>query len=67
MNLEEHVKEGERLLARTWKAIGLSGLAAIAFGVVILIWPDIGLTTLIALFGAFALVVGLSRPSGCGS
>jgi nucleotide-binding universal stress UspA family protein len=34
MSLEEHAKEGEGLLARTWKAIGLSGLAAIVFGVV---------------------------------
>jgi uncharacterized membrane protein HdeD (DUF308 family) len=64
MSLEEHVKEGEGLLARTWKAIGFSGLAAIVFGVVILIWPGIGLTTLIALFGAFALVVGLTLGLG---
>lgn len=64
MSLEEHVQEGERLLARTWKVIGLAGLAAIAFGVLILLWPGIGLSTLIALFGAFALVAGLTLAFG---
>jgi uncharacterized membrane protein HdeD (DUF308 family) len=38
----------------------LRGAVAIAFAVVIVIWPNIGLTALIALFGAFALVSGLA-------
>jgi uncharacterized membrane protein HdeD (DUF308 family) len=58
--LAAQLKEGERLLAHIWKAMALRGAAAIAFAVVILVWPNIGLTTLIALFGAFALVSGLA-------
>jgi uncharacterized membrane protein HdeD (DUF308 family) len=64
MNLEAHLQEGEREVARTWKRIALRGIAAIAFAVVILIWPSIGLSTLIALFGAFALVSGVPTIAG---
>lgn len=59
MNLETHVQEGEKALAHIWKLTALRGAVAIAFAVVILVWPGIGLTALIALFGAFALVSGL--------
>jgi uncharacterized membrane protein HdeD (DUF308 family) len=58
MNLETHLKEGERALANSWKMTALRGALAIAFAVVILIWPSIGLSTLIALFGAYPLVSG---------
>lgn len=64
MNLETHLQEGERELARIWKATALRGALAIAFAFVILIWPDIGLTALIALFGAFALVSGVASIVG---
>lgn len=47
-----------------WKATVLRGAVAIAFSVVILVWPKIGLTTLIALLGAFALVSGLATIAG---
>ena len=60
MNLDTQLKEGERTLARIWKVTVLRGALAIAFAVVILIWPDIGLTALVALFGAFALVSGIA-------
>ena len=60
MNLETHLKEGELALARIWKVTALRGATAIAFAVVILVWPSVGLSTLIALFGAFALVSGAS-------
>jgi uncharacterized membrane protein HdeD (DUF308 family) len=60
MNLERHIEEGERRFASTWKNIALSGVLAVAFGVVALAWPNIGLSALIALFGAFALVIGLT-------
>jgi uncharacterized membrane protein HdeD (DUF308 family) len=43
---------------------GAPGHLGIAFAVVILIWPSIGLSTLIALFGAFALVSGVSTIVG---
>jgi len=58
MSLEGHLQEGERALAHSWKVTALRGALAIAFAVVILIWPSIGLSTLIALFGVYALVSG---------
>jgi len=64
MYLETQLKEGERSLARIWKVAALRGVFAIAFAVVILIWPSIGLTALIALFGAFALVSGVGTIAG---
>jgi len=64
MNLEARLKDGERALAPIWRVTALRGALAIAFAVVILIWPNIGLTALIALFGAFALVSGLATIVG---
>jgi uncharacterized membrane protein HdeD (DUF308 family) len=68
MKLEEHIesqlKEGERKLARIWTTLGLSGLLGIAFGVVAIIWPGIGLTTLIAVFAGFSLAIGLTTIVG---
>jgi uncharacterized membrane protein HdeD (DUF308 family) len=64
MNMEANLKEGERALAHIWKATALRGALAIAFAVVILIWPNIGLSALIALFGAFALLSGLTTIVG---
>ena len=60
MNLDEHLHEGERRLAHIWKAMALRGVVAIAFAAVVLVWPGIGLATLIALVGAFALVTGFA-------
>ena len=40
-------------------ALGLSGVLAIAVGVVILLWPGISLYALTILFGAYALAAGL--------
>jgi uncharacterized membrane protein HdeD (DUF308 family) len=64
MNLEEQLRDGERTLARIWKVTALRGVLAIAFAVVILVWPSIGLSVLIALFGAFALVSGVATVAG---
>lgn len=50
-------------LKRVRWAIGINGVLSIAFGVVILIWPDISLYALTIVFGAFTAangVVGLS-------
>jgi len=38
--------------------IALRGAAAVIFGLVALIWPDVTLTALVLLFGAYALVDG---------
>ncbi len=64
MTLEEHLHESERTLAHIWRALAFRGAIAIAFSVVILIWPNIGVTALVALFGAFALVSGIATIAG---
>ena len=64
MNMETHLQDGEQALARIWKATALRGVLAITFAVVILIWPNIGLTALTALFGACALVWGATTIAG---
>ncbi len=64
MNLEAQLHEGERTLARIWNAMAVRGAVAIAFALVILVWPSIGLTALLALFGAYALVSGLTTIGG---
>ena len=48
----------DRLKKVRW-ALGLSGLLAIVFAIVILVWPSISLFALVILFGAFALVRGI--------
>ena len=40
-------------------SLGLSGAASVLFGIIILVWPQISLYTLVLLFGAFALVRGI--------
>jgi uncharacterized membrane protein HdeD (DUF308 family) len=41
-----------------WRALAIRGLAALAFGVVALLWPGLTLTALVILWGAFVLVDG---------
>jgi uncharacterized membrane protein HdeD (DUF308 family) len=53
------VSESERVLARVWKLIAANGIAAILFGVVLVLWPDIGLTTIVAVVAVYALVRGV--------
>ena len=57
--LDEAVSEGERMLARVWKIIAANGVAAILFGFVLLLWPSIGLTTIVAVVAVCALVRGV--------
>jgi uncharacterized membrane protein HdeD (DUF308 family) len=64
MNPQTQVQDGEQALAHIWRTTALRGALAIAFAVVILIWPNIGLTALIALFGAYALVSGVTTIAG---
>jgi uncharacterized membrane protein HdeD (DUF308 family) len=51
-NLDQAITRGSRLLA-------LSGAVGVLFGIVALVWPNITLLVLIALFGAYALVTGV--------
>ncbi len=46
-------------VARNWWLILIRGLAAIAFGIVCLVWPAISLLALVLLFGVYALVDGV--------
>ena len=45
-------------LVRNTRLLALSGVAAIAFGVLTLVWPNLSFIALLALFGAFAFVMG---------
>lgn len=40
-------------------ALGLNGLASVILGIVIIVWPNISLFSLVILFGAYALVRGV--------
>ena len=57
--IDEAASEGERTLARAWKMIAANGVAAILFGFVLILWPDIGLTTIVAVVAVYALVRGV--------
>ena len=46
------------ILVRNWPTLALRGLLAIAFGLVLLIWPAVSLAALVILFGVFALLDG---------
>jgi uncharacterized membrane protein HdeD (DUF308 family) len=47
------------ILARNWWTLAIRGVAAILFGIVVFSWPEITLTALVLLFGAYALVDGV--------
>ena len=49
---------GTQLKKMRW-ALGISGVISIALGVVIIIWPNISLYSLVIVFGAFTLARGI--------
>lgn len=51
-------------LARNWWVPMIRGVAAIAFGVLAIVWPGLALVTMVALFGTFALVDGIVALAG---
>jgi uncharacterized membrane protein HdeD (DUF308 family) len=57
--IDEAAGESEHMLARAWKTIAANGVAAILFGFVLVLWPDIGLTTIVAVVAVYALVKGV--------
>ena len=57
--IDEAAGEGEHMLARVWKIIAANGVAAILFGFVLVLWPEIGLTTIVAVVAVYALVRGV--------
>ena len=57
-------------LAHNWWTLALRGLAAVIFGILAYIWPDITFTVLVLFFGAYALwdgvfaLIGAFRTAG---
>jgi len=49
---------GDQLKRIRW-LLGIMGVLSIAWGVVIIVWPNISLFTLVILFGAYALASGV--------
>lgn len=62
--LESVVEVGERAFSRIWKFIAAEGVLAIAFGMVLIIWPDIGLSALVWIVGVYLLVRGVVTGAG---
>jgi uncharacterized membrane protein HdeD (DUF308 family) len=62
--LESVVDEGERTFSLIWKFIAAEGVLAVAFGMVLILWPDIGLSALVWIVGVYALVRGLMTGAG---
>ena len=54
----------DKALQRSARYLAISGVAAIVFGVIVLVWPGISLVALVALFGAFAFVYGALAVAG---
>ena len=47
------------VLARNWWMLVVRGVAAVLFGLTAWVWPDLTVSVLVALFGAYALVSGV--------
>ncbi len=56
---ENSVPDLTGLFARRWWTVLLRGVIAIAFGIVAFAWPAVTLSTLVLLFGFYALVDGV--------
>lgn len=48
------------LFAGDWRVIAVRGIAAIAFGLVTLVWPGLTVWALVLLFGVYAFVDGIT-------
>ena len=47
------------LVVRNWVSILLKGVLAVAFGIILLVWPRDTIDALVIIFGIFALVIGV--------
>lgn len=54
----------ENFFARSWWVLALRGAFGILFGALALMWPQLTLLTLVALFAAYALLSGISAIVG---
>jgi uncharacterized membrane protein HdeD (DUF308 family) len=59
MSNEDSAPEIARLFAARWWAVLLRGIVAITFGVLAFAWPGVTVSTLVLLFGFYALVDGV--------
>jgi uncharacterized membrane protein HdeD (DUF308 family) len=57
--LQEAERTADTQLTKLRWALGLNGLLSIAFGVAIIVWPNISLYALVIVFGAYAFVTGV--------
>lgn len=53
-----------RLLSGSWWMLVLRGIAALAFGILALVWPGATLIFLVALFAAYAIISGAVALAG---
>ena len=58
MSNEGRYRQRLSTFADSWRALALRGLAALLFGLVVLLWPGLVLTVLAVLFGVYAAVDG---------
>jgi uncharacterized membrane protein HdeD (DUF308 family) len=54
----------DNFFARSWWVLALRGVFAILFGALALMWPQMTLLTLVALFAAYALLSGIASIVG---
>ena len=54
----------ENFFARSWWVLAMRGAIGILFGVLALMWPQLTLLTLVALFAAYALLNGIAAITG---
>jgi uncharacterized membrane protein HdeD (DUF308 family) len=54
----------DNFFARSWGVLALRGVCGILFGVLALMWPQLTLLTLVALFAAYALITGIASIVG---
>jgi uncharacterized membrane protein HdeD (DUF308 family) len=47
------------IITQSWWAIAIRGIAGIIFGILAFAWPDITLTALVLLFGAYVIIDGI--------
>jgi uncharacterized membrane protein HdeD (DUF308 family) len=52
------------VIARLWWTFLIRGILGIAFGVIVILFPGLGLTAVIALFAAWAIIGGVSALIG---
>jgi uncharacterized membrane protein HdeD (DUF308 family) len=46
-------------LVRNWWMIAIRGFLAITFGIIVYVWPDVTLATVVVIFGAYAIADGV--------